>query len=87
MENSSENGAAVEGEEEKLLEGAAVLDFDLLCATVAMQTQGKWKKSDGIEDAGGGEEGGEIGGGVMRMWEGGILDCFDDRRIAIQSAW
>nr|GMC81506.1 cell number regulator 5-like [Ipomoea batatas] len=30
-------------EEERLLEGVAVLDFDMLCATVAMQAQnGKW---------------------------------------------
>ncbi|KAL8130447.1 hypothetical protein V2J09_019602 [Rumex salicifolius] len=31
------------------------------------------------------EDEGERFGGVLRMWEGGILDCFDDRRIAIQT--
>ncbi|GMH15808.1 hypothetical protein Nepgr_017649 [Nepenthes gracilis] len=57
--------AAAEAEEEKvLLEGMAVLDFDMLCSTVALQNQGKWRL----------------------MWEGEVLDCFDDHRIAIESA-
>ncbi|KAI4296591.1 hypothetical protein L6164_036540 [Bauhinia variegata] len=71
---------AKDGEEEGLLEGMALLDFDMLCSTVALQTQGKWRK------LGDEEEGGEFGG-VLRMWEGELLDCFDDRRVALESAW
>lgn len=67
------------------LEGMAVLDFDMLCSTVALQTQGGWRKLD--PDGGDGEDG-EAGdfGGVLRMWEGELLDCFEDRRIAIESS-
>lgn len=71
-------------EEDSLLEGMAVLNFDVLCSTVALQTQGKWRtlEGDGVEiDMGGGEF-----GAVLRMWEGEVLDCFDDRPIALQSA-
>ncbi|KAL5579271.1 hypothetical protein UlMin_011713 [Ulmus minor] len=77
---------AGEEEKERFVEGMSVLDFDMLCSTVALQTQGKWTKLEDLE--GGGEEGGEGGefGGVLRMWEGELLDCFDDRRIAIESA-
>ncbi|XP_027346294.1 uncharacterized protein LOC113858063 [Abrus precatorius] len=73
----------VEEEKERLLEGVAVLDFEKLCSTVALQaSHGKWGK------LGVGEEDGESGefGGVLRMWEGEVLDCFDDRRIALESA-
>ena len=79
--------SAAEGgeEEERLLEGMMVLDFDMLCSTVAMQTQGKWTKLDQCEDDF--EHGGGELGGVLRMWEGELLDCFDDRRIALESAW
>lgn len=80
-----------EGEEEKLMEGMAVLDFDMLCSTVALQAaQGKWRSLGG---GGGGAEGedaailGDLGGGVLRMWEGEVVDCFEDRRIALQSSW
>ncbi|KAA8519910.1 hypothetical protein F0562_014180 [Nyssa sinensis] len=76
------NGGAGEEEEkekEKFLEGV-VLDFDMLCSTVAMQTQGKWNKLDNHKD----EVGGELGG-VLRMWEGELLDCFEDRRVALES--
>ncbi|KAJ6767266.1 DUF614 FAMILY PROTEIN-RELATED [Salix purpurea] len=80
-----------EEEEEKLLmEGMSVLDFDMLCSTVAMQTQGKNRSQ--IESNKEEEEEGDLlhynngGGGVgFRMWEGEVLDCFDDRRIAIES--
>jgi hypothetical protein len=83
-----------EDEEEKLLmEGMSVLDFDMLCYTVAMQTQGKyWVKLESKEE----EEEGDLrhynngvggGGGGFRMWEGEVLDCFDDCRIAIESLW
>ncbi|XP_023002959.1 uncharacterized protein LOC111496709 [Cucurbita maxima] len=69
-------------EEDKFLEEVTLLDFDMLCSTVAMQTQGKWAKLESAEDA---KTGPEIGG-VFRMWEGELLDCFEDRRIAIESA-
>ncbi|KAH9611858.1 hypothetical protein KSS87_019537 [Heliosperma pusillum] len=71
-------------EEEKLIEGTSVLDFDVLCSTVVMQSQGKWRLFENDEE----EEQEECnggGGGVLRLWEGEVLDCFDDRRIAIQS--
>lgn len=79
-------------EEERLLEGVAMLDFDMLCATVAMQAQnGKWGKLVNLEDeedVGGDEYGYGEGRGAFRMWEGELLyDCLDDRRIAIQSTW
>ncbi|KAL7213235.1 hypothetical protein ACSBR2_015860 [Camellia fascicularis] len=77
-------GVVMEEEEEKLLEGVAVLDFDVLCSTVAMKTNGKWTKFDNHELQNGGV-GGEFGG-VLRMWEGGLLDCVEDRRIALESA-
>ncbi|KAG4955855.1 hypothetical protein JHK85_042235 [Glycine max] len=67
------------GENERLLEGMPVLDFDMLCSSVALQSaHGSWGK------LGGGDE--EQQGGVLRMWEGELLDCFDDRRIAFESA-
>ncbi|KAG7033912.1 hypothetical protein SDJN02_03637 [Cucurbita argyrosperma subsp. argyrosperma] len=68
-------------EEEKLLEGVTLVDFDMLCSTVAMQTQGKWAKLETTHDA---PMEPDLGG-VFRMWEGELLDCFDDRRIAIES--
>ncbi|KAL8152323.1 hypothetical protein V2J09_010083 [Rumex salicifolius] len=77
-----------DGEEERLLEGTAVLDFDVLCSTVAMQNQGKWRLLDSQDEdeVAAGSSGGEFAG-VFRMWEGELLDCFDDRRIAIESLW
>ncbi|XP_074272132.1 protein MID1-COMPLEMENTING ACTIVITY 2 [Silene latifolia] len=69
-------------EEEKLIEGTSVLDFDVLCSTVVMQSQGKWRLFENDEEEEQEESG---GGGVLRMWEGEVLDCFDDRRIAVQS--
>lgn len=69
------------GGEENLM---AVLDFDMLCATVALQTQGvkteKWAEEDDRDI------GGEFGG-VQRLWEGTVLDCLADRRIAIESSF
>ncbi|GAB2231472.1 hypothetical protein Droror1_Dr00010480 [Drosera rotundifolia] len=73
-----------EEEEERLLGGMSVLDFDMLCATVALQSQGKWRLFDN-ESGDGDEIGGEFGG-VLRMWEGEVLDCFQDHRIAIESS-
>ncbi|KAK7302676.1 hypothetical protein RJT34_13569 [Clitoria ternatea] len=67
------------GENERLLEGMSVLDFDMLCSSVALQSaHGSWGK------LGSGDE--EQQGGVLRMWEGELLDFFDDRRIAFESA-
>lgn len=79
-----------EGEEQGLIESMAVLDFDLLCSTVALQAaQGKWRSLDGGSGAEGEEAAvfGDLGGGVLRMWEGEVLGCFEDRRIALQSSW
>ncbi|XP_014507430.1 protein PLANT CADMIUM RESISTANCE 7 [Vigna radiata var. radiata] len=73
-----------EEERESLLEGVAVLDFDVLCSTVALQAQhGKWGRL-GVADDDQEEESGEFGV-VLRMWEGEILECFDDHRIALES--
>lgn len=69
------------GEEERLLEDVTVVDFDMLCSTVALQTHGKWGKLGGVGD----EEEVTESGGVFRMWEGELLDCFEDRRIALES--
>lgn len=75
----------VEEENEKLLEGVAVLDFDLLCSSVALKaSQGKWGKLRTMEEDDEEEENG-VFGGVFRMWEGELFDCFDNRRIAIES--
>ncbi|XP_074583951.1 uncharacterized protein LOC141839978 [Curcuma longa] len=77
-----------EEEVEQEREMHAVLDFDMLCATVALQTHGfsagrtRWKESVAEEAD---EEGVEFSG-VQRMWEGDVMDCFDDRRIAIEAA-
>ncbi|XP_075505438.1 protein PLANT CADMIUM RESISTANCE 11-like isoform X1 [Primulina tabacum] len=82
-------GASAEGVEEEslLMEGVAVLDFDMLCSTVAMQAhKGKWGKvSDDNEEENLVSEY-QNGGGVFRLWEGEIIyDCFDDQRVALQS--
>ncbi|KAK1422639.1 hypothetical protein QVD17_17925 [Tagetes erecta] len=73
-----DTAAVVVEEEERLIESVA---FDVLCSTVAMKTnQGKWNKLDEVYD-----DGGEMGSGVFRMWEGDVVDCFDDRRLVLQS--
>ncbi|XVF87602.1 hypothetical protein PTKIN_Ptkin18bG0133200 [Pterospermum kingtungense] len=83
--NGNKEGGGGEEEEERLLEGMAVLDFDMLCSTVALQTQGKWRKLEGPEDCS--EPGNGDSGGVLRMWEGEVvLDFLDDRRVALESA-
>ncbi|KAF9672250.1 hypothetical protein SADUNF_Sadunf11G0021500 [Salix dunnii] len=82
------NGGKEEAEEEEklLMEGMSVLDFDMLCSTVAMQTQGKyWAKLESNEEEDDDLNHYSNGGGGFRMWEGEVLDCFDDRRIAIES--
>ncbi|KAG9452810.1 hypothetical protein H6P81_005714 [Aristolochia fimbriata] len=75
------DGEAGDGE---LLDGMAVLDFDLLCTSVALQTQGYTAGKRGETGDYDEESGGDFGG-VQRMWEGEVLDCFDDRRIAIET--
>ncbi|CAA6675022.1 unnamed protein product [Spirodela intermedia] len=75
-------------EETRLLEEVAhVLDFDLLCATVALQTQGFSVDKRGSGDVGEDED--ELAvevEGVQRMWEGGVFDCLQDRQIAIETS-
>ncbi|MED6122135.1 hypothetical protein PIB30_037017 [Stylosanthes scabra] len=79
---------AEDEEKEGLLDGMAVLDFDMLCSSVALRTaQRNWGKLGrvvGDHDDHDEENGGEFGG-VLRMWEGELLDCFDDRRILLES--
>ncbi|KAK4399034.1 hypothetical protein Sango_1378900 [Sesamum angolense] len=84
----AEAAAAVKEEERLLMEDATVLDFDMLCSTVAMQAhKGRWGKLNGDnEDEKFMSDFHQYGGGVFRMWEGELVyDCFDDRRIALQS--
>ena len=90
MEGERVNGNGEEEERERLLEGMSVLDFDMLCSSVALQSaHGSWGKLGGRTLGAGNDEEGEEQhvGGVLRMWEGEVLDCFDDRRIALESAW
>lgn len=74
-----------EEEGERLMEEVAVLDFDMLCAAVALQTQGvKVERRIAKEEE---EEQGDVEvGAVQRMWEGDVLGCLEDRRIAMESA-
>ncbi|KAH9303946.1 hypothetical protein KI387_008350, partial [Taxus chinensis] len=60
-------------------EGMAVLDFDVLCATVAMQSESLSFEFRRLADR-------EGGGGVQRLWEGGLMDCCDDRKILLETA-
>ncbi|XP_077254027.1 PLAC8 family protein [Tasmannia lanceolata] len=89
MAGSEKHEEVVNGDgEDTFMEGMTVLDFDMLCATVALQTQGisvaKGGKIRVLEEEEE-EDGGEMGG-VQRMWEGEVLDCFEDRRIALETA-
>jgi hypothetical protein len=62
---------------------AAVLDFDMLCASVVLAAERRKGAAAAEADSDGG-----VGGGVQRMWEGDVvLDCLDDRRIALEAAW
>lgn len=66
--------------------GVSVLDFDMLCSAVAaMQNQGKCKWVN-TQDQDYGDADSERGG-VLRMWEGDVFDCFDDSRILLESSW
>ncbi|CAM0906225.1 unnamed protein product [Alopecurus aequalis] len=73
-----------DGEEEE--EAMAVLDFDMLCASVAMSAERR--KGSGMAAAAACAGAGEgAGGGVQRMWEGDVvIDCLEDRRIALEAA-
>eukprot|EP00250_Pteridium_aquilinum_P006080 c16064_g1_i2 orf=555-1391(+) len=59
----------------KSVDSLPVLDFDLLCASIAMQRE---PLSVDIQ-----RDACEVG--VQRMWEGGVLDCFESREIALQT--
>lgn len=98
MKTAEQGGAAVaavevaEERQKMLMDEMTVLDFDMLCSTVAMQVEkGKWgilnNHYNNDEDDDDENEGVMDGyGGVLRMWEGEIVyDCLDDRRIALQS--
>ncbi|XP_066397872.1 uncharacterized protein [Miscanthus floridulus] len=71
-----------EGEEPGV---AAVLDFDMLCASVALSAERR--KAAAAPAGAAGDCGGGGGGGVQRMWEGDVvLDCLEDRRIALEAS-
>jgi hypothetical protein len=59
-------------------EGMQVLDFDILCATVAMQSEHLSFEFQRLSDR-------EADGGVHRMWEGDLMDCCDDRNIFLRT--
>jgi hypothetical protein len=72
-----------EGEEPGV---AAVLDFDMLCASVALSAERR--KAAAAPAGAAGDCGGGGGTGVQRMWEGDVvLDCLEDRRIALEASW
>ncbi|KAH6790526.1 PLAC8 family protein [Perilla frutescens var. frutescens] len=85
-----EQATAASADEERLLgEEVALLDFDMLCSTVVIQAQkGKWGELNGDnEDDDSVSNYHQYGGGLHRMWEGELLhDCFDGRRLALQSS-
>ncbi|KAH7280248.1 hypothetical protein KP509_37G057700 [Ceratopteris richardii] len=66
---------APQDKETRLENGVSILDFDFLCASVAMQRDPL--SVDAQRDA--------YEAGVQRMWEGGVLDCFEDKEIALQT--
>lgn len=79
--------AATEGEDERLLtEEEMLVDIDLLCtAAVTQAHSGNWGRLNKEEEEDDCVESDYRNGGVFRMWEGEISDCFDDQRIALQS--
>lgn len=68
---------APQDKERKSSDSLPILDFDLLCATIAMQRE---PLSVDIQ-----RDACEVG--VQRMWEGGVLDCFENREIALKTCW
>jgi hypothetical protein len=55
----------------------------MLCASVVLAAERRKGAAAAEADSDGG-----VGGGVQRMWEGDVvLDCLDDRRIALEAAW
>ncbi|KAJ1291357.1 hypothetical protein BS78_02G310700 [Paspalum vaginatum] len=81
----SESESESEGEEAGV---AAVLDFDMLCASVALSAERRKGAAAAAAAAAAGDGGGlGGGGGVLRMWEGDVvLDCLEDRRIALEAS-
>ena len=69
---------AVQDKERNSMENLPILDFDLLCATIAMQRE-PISSLDIQRDTC------EVG--VQRMWEGGVLDCLDNKEIALRTFW
>ena len=59
-------------------EGMPVLDFDVLCATVAMQRKHLLFEFQRLPCQ-------ESRGGVHRTWEGDLMDCCDDRNIFLRT--
>ena len=55
-------------------EGIPLLDFDVLYATVAMQSEHLSFEFWRFPEC-------ESNGGVHRMWEGDLMDCYDDHNI------
>eukprot|EP00249_Psilotum_nudum_P016419 c25816_g1_i2 orf=214-993(+) len=55
-----------------------IVDFDVLCATVARQSEALAVELDQTLAE-------ETAGGVQRMWEGGVLACFDESEIVLQT--
>lgn len=74
-------GVGEEEEEEDKGEEEKILDFDMLCAAVALQAQNGFSCKENWDV----EQGGEFNGGVQRMWEGEIMDCFEHRGIALET--
>lgn len=66
---------APQDKDRKSVDSLPILDFDLLCATIAMQRE---PLSVDIQ-----RDACEVG--VQRMWEGGVFDCFENREIALQT--
>jgi hypothetical protein len=70
---------AIQDREQKPMEDLPILDFDLLCATIAMQREPVLSQLDIQRDSC------EVG--VQRMWEGGVLDCLENKEIALRTLW
>ncbi|KAF0905120.1 hypothetical protein E2562_000918 [Oryza meyeriana var. granulata] len=84
-EEEASTAARSRQEEEGEEEAMAVLDFDMLCASVALAAERRKDSAAAAAAVATVEAGG--GGGVQRMWEGDVvLDCLEDRRIALEAA-
>lgn len=65
-------------------EGEKLLDFDMLCASVALQAQNGFSCKENWANF---DDDDVQAGGVQRMWEGEVLDCFAHRGIALETTW